>query len=666
VSDFEGQIWAMHDNDDLSFVCVLQRNKNKVRVLTDKGREQSVSEDKLLWQHPLKVKDSSEWPNAVRRISQAVMGIRSTMDIRLLWESALELAVSEMDDLADLYFGGEIGTEQLAAIWLLLAEDRLYFKRKLRAWEPRTSQQLDELKQQREREQQRAKEKELARDWLKQSIRAEALTLPSELTAFAERLDAWLLRGDNDKFIEELIDPVAEQAKQTPRELVFDILQKLRRLPDNADRDVIIAGLKPEFSQVVQEACVTVQLWQPAPQQTITPLLCSIDDEDTREVDDALSIQRDGERWLIQIAIADPATLIHNGDVLDREAMRRGTTVYLPTQTVLMIPERISCDLASLNPNVVRSSIVLRITLDDDATVLDCQISREAIEVRHRLHYSDVDHYLKGNTSPEEHDWVMPLRQLFDVAQKLQDKRVAAGAFNLQRPEYKISISPDDYIEVTLLDRDSPSRLLVAEMMILANHLAASHASRCQVPFIYRVQEPPSETITPEILADPLGFYKVIKWLKPSTLSLHPGQHSGLGLSVYSQLSSPLRRFADLVMQRQLLAYLLGETLPYDQEELLKVLSTAERTAREAKQAESAAKRRWFIEYLNREWQNRPLEALLISTVRGGYKVELRPWGVEAFLGSSDATSLPPLGSVVTVLLDKAKVKTGQIRLRVG
>jgi exoribonuclease II len=665
VSDFEGQIWAMHDNDDLTFVCVVQRNKGKVRVLTEKGREQNVSEDKLLWQYSRAVKSSTEWQSCVQGIYQTVMGIRSTMDIRLLWESASELAVSEMDDLADLYFGGEIRTEQLAAIWLLLAEDRLYFKRKLRAWEPRTSQQIDELKQQREREQQRTKEKTLANDWLKQATRTEQLTLPSELNAFAERLDAWLLRGDNDKFIEELIDPIAESVRQPSRELVFDILQKLGRLPAHADRDVIIAGLKPEFSQVVQEACAAIQVWQPAPQQTITSLLCSIDDEDTREVDDALSIHRDGERWLIQIAIADPATLIHNGDVLDREAMRRGTTVYLPTQTVLMIPERVSCDLASLNPKVVRSSIVLRVWLDDSATVLDCQISREAIEVQYRLHYVDVDQYLNREATPEDCDWAMPLRQLFNLAKQLQDKRVTAGAFNLQRPEYKISVTQEgEHVEVTLLDRDSPSRLLVAEMMILANHLAASHASRCQVPFIYRVQEPPTETITPEVLADPLGFYKVIKWLKPSTLSLHPGEHSGLGLSVYSQLSSPLRRFADLVMQRQLLAYLLGEELPYNQDELLKVLSTAERTAREAKQAESDAKRRWFIEYLNREWQNRPLEALLISAVRGGYKVELRPWGVEAFLGSSDASALPPLGSVIPVMLDKAKVKTGQIRLR--
>jgi len=665
VSDFEGQIWAVQDNDNLNFVCTTKRVKNKLQVLTEKGRDQKLSEDKLLWQHPRRANTPEEWSAAVSEIYNSINRIRSAVDIRLLWESALELEVSAMDDLADLYFGGEISTEHLAAIWLILADDRLFFKRKAQAWEPRSAEQVNELKLQRDREQARAKEKALANDWLQQATRAEKVSLPEELTEFANRLDGWLIRGDQDKGVEELVGKIAENTKQSARELVFDLLQKLNRLPADADRDVMLAGLKPEFSAPVQEAAAAIELWQPSAEQTVTELLFSIDDEDTREVDDALGIQREGDQWVLSIAIADPATLIHSGDTIDREAMRRGTTVYLPTQTVLMIPERVSCDLASLNENVVRSSIVVRVWIDDAGNIADSKISREPITVKRRLHYVDADQVLRqaGEIPADLAAFAEPLQQLSHIAQQRQAQRVAEGAFNLQRPEYKISIDGDE-INVSVLDRESPSRLLVAEMMILANHVAARYAYLHQVPLIYRTQDPPAEPITPEMLADPLGFYKVRKLLKPSSLSLHAGGHSGLGLSVYTQLSSPLRRFADLVMQRQLLAHLLGEELPYDQEELFKVLATADRTAREAKQAENEAKRRWFVEYLNRYWQNKPMEILMLDSVKGGYKVELRPWGVEAFLGVNGPA--PELGSTATALLDKAKVKTGQIRLKLA
>ncbi|EDN70642.1 Exoribonuclease II [Beggiatoa sp. PS] len=427
--DFEGQIWAAQDNDEVNLICTTKRIKNKIQVINEKGREMRLSEDKLLWQHPKSAKDPADWEEKLEAIKATVDSLRDDIDVALLWEMALELEISKINELTDLYFGGEMIPEHFIALWRTLAEDRLYFKRRRQDWEARTAEQIEELQTQRKRELARAKAQTLAHDWIQkiakipipafphlmvtpnndeksQNKAFQIIAVSEEILPFVERLEAWL-RGDTDREVDDLINRIAATVKLAPRELVFEILQKIGRLPIDADRDVIVAGLKPDFSAVVMETIQKVQPWQPTEKQAITEVLFSIDDEDTREVDDALSIEREGSLWKITIAIADPASVIHRGEILDKEAMRRGTTVYLPTQTILMLPEPVSCDIASLSAEHIRSSLVIRVWMDKQGEITDSHINREAIRVLRRLHYSDADQLI---TEGED-----------DTAQQLRD-----------------------------------------------------------------------------------------------------------------------------------------------------------------------------------------------------------------------------------------------------
>jgi exoribonuclease-2 len=671
VTEFEGQIWVAQDNDNVYFICTTKRIKKKIQAINEKGRDLRLSEDKLLWQHPSLAHDVDDWQLKVSTINTRVNSLRDEIDIELLWENALELEISDINELADLYFGGEITTEHLMAIWRSISEDRLHFKRRSKNWEPRAADQVNELKQQREREEARIRAINLAKDWLQKMAKLplpiflnlskdqevehfRVTAISDDILPFVERLEAWL-RGDADKEVDELIRQTAATAKLTERELVFEILQKIGRLPADADRDVIIAGLKPEFSSAINAAAQALQVVS-SNQQSITEVSFSIDDEETSEVDDALAIERDGSNWKITIAIADPASVIKLGDNLDKEAMRRGTTVYLPTQTILMLPPHISCDIASLTAGEIRSSIIIRIWLNDEADITNSTISRESVKVLKRLHYSDADKLIADSEDQMADD----LRNLLDCAKMLQNKRIANGAFNLQRQEYKISVE-NNQVKLAMLERESPSRSLVSEMMVLANYVAAKYANTHQVPLIYRVQTPPLEPISKEMMTDPLGFHKVRKLLGRSSLSLQAGQHSGLGLSMYTQFTSPLRRFADLVMQRQLIAHITGEQIPYDQEELFQVLETAERTARESRHLENEAKKRLLMLYLKQNWGSKPIEALIITEVKGGYKVEMQPWGADAYLATSAHFQM---GDNVTTFAERIRVKAGTIRLK--
>ena len=129
------------------------------------------------------------------------------------------------------------------------------------------------------------------------------------------------------------------------------------------------------------------------------------------------------------------------------------------------------------------------------------------------------------------------------------------------------------------IDVNTPSRLIVSELMILANQLTAEKAVLQGIPVIYRTQESP-DTEPPDVsgLPEVLQFELLRRTFKRSRLSLSPAPHTGLGLSAYTQMSSPIRRYADLVTQRQYAAALQGDAMPYNNEELLRILSDAEKT----------------------------------------------------------------------------------------
>jgi exoribonuclease-2 len=654
MSDFDGSIWVIQDNDNLTLVCVNARIKKKIQALNERGREQSFAEDKLFWSLDTKARSADEWPSLVEHLNQRLDELSAEVDVPLLWETARELETSAIDELAELYFSGQVETVHQVALWRALALDKLYFKRRGKAWELRSPEQVEELLLQRQREEEREQLQTFAKQWLEQAVKAQTLTVDDDSAAFVEQLECWL-RGDKNKNLDALLEPLADKLKQKPREVVFDILFKLGRIPADADRDLVIAGIKAEFSQPVLEAAACLQAWQVDAEQAVHELAFSIDDVDTREVDDALSIAREGDLWRVAIAISDPASIVHRGDAIDNEAMRRGTTIYLPTQTVLMMPPRVSCDIASLNAGEPRSSILIQAWLTDDGDIQRSEFHRAAITVKRRVTYDEADAVLADSAGQDDPQ----LRALYQLSRHLHDKRLADGALSFNRPEYKIHLHGDD-IEVTVLNRQSPSRLLVAEMMILANHLAARYAQQNQLGIIYRTQDPPLEEINPDF-SDPLFFYKIRRLIKPSALSLQPGQHSGLGLSLYTQLTSPLRRFADLVIQRQLVAHLNGEAEPYNQEELFKVLATAEQSAREARGLENQAKRRWFITYLQRHKTESILPVMIVENTKGGYKVEMQPWGEDAFLASTQTFEA---GSTIETRLDKLRVRSGQIRLR--
>jgi exoribonuclease-2 len=214
-------------------------------------------------------------------------------------------------------------------------------------------------------------------------------------------------------------------------------------------------------------------------------------------------------------------------------------------------------------------------------------------------------------------------------------------------------------IEVEKINPNSPSRFLVSEMMILANGLAADFASLNSLPVIYRTQEPRDAVEvddTPQMEA--VAFEKLRKTFKRSRLSLTPGTHSGLGLSAYTQASSPIRRYADLITQRQFTALLEGAPLPHGREELLQILTTAESVEQEIRAIEDRSTNYWLLEYLARYKKDQELRATALD---GKGSIELEDYYLRAKLTSPQ--KLQP-GQTIGVQIENIDPARGEVRFR--
>jgi exoribonuclease II len=623
--------------DQLRAALVEGEEKKKLQLLEATGRKARLPPDKVLFEHTA---DSIEGLVAQRE------ALTAEVDVELLWESALEDAPSQdltAADLARTYFD-DTSPLHCSAVFQSLITERAHFRRRGSSFQPRSPSDLEQVRKQNAAKQLRKAEEE--------ALTLGLTTSPLD-PEICLRLERWL-RSPDDKVLATVLTPLAKD----PVLHAFELLLNAGHLSPTADLPLVQANLRADHPAAVlayaEELCALED------DVKSTGAGFSIDDAETREVDDVLTITREGDELRVDIDIADVAAYVKSGDPVDREAQRRASTAYMPTGMYYMLPERVSCDLASLHVGEPRPAMRTSVWFNRDGQLQRHNLSRVTICVDERLDYDTADDLLgsgEGTTAES-------LRLLDSVAGHCRAARREAGAISFQRPEWKIRVSPDDgELHITPIPAKSPSRHLVAEMMILANRLAAERAAEVGLPMIYRVQPSPTGDVPKVEPDDPAAFAKLRGLLQPASLSLEPKWHWGLGVRSYTQVSSPLRRFSDLVAQRQLTAMLDDAPPPYDAKELLKVLAHAEAVERELKRTESLVNERWALEAVARLDQHTGLPGEVVSEVAGGYKVMLL---VSGAVGLLTTTSKLELGDAVTVDVQRVQPRLGRMRLLLG
>lgn len=646
----EGQFIEFLDADQLRPGYVRKQERDRLQVIDPRGRQLSVNGDRVAIVHcPV---PENEFPKTAKSILDRVQARQSEVDIALLWESLGNISREfEPVELADLFFS-ESTPEATSAIFHALSQDNIFFKRSGLHFVPRTADQVASEQTRRIRQREREETRGRLADAVKRLVRDKAEIGP-ELEPVVDRIQAWMRHktGDEVRGALELVVGATHA-----RDAAYDILVRAGRLPPSADRFLVIAGIDDAFAPAqLNAASRLIPALYSAQRADFRSLpAISIDDEDTVEIDDALTIREDAGQYVVGIHIADVSPFVARGDELDIEALRRASTIYLPNRAVRMLPESLSTDLASLKHGADRHAFTVEVRFDADFRRLDHRIVLSTIHVRERLTYEAADARIDAGDRE--------LTSLYRIALRLREEREAQGAVNFRRTEVKIRVRHDDsgeHIHITTLDPNSASRILVSEMMVLLNRLAADFAAVNSLPVIFRTQEPrdplPADAAG---VPDALVFERLRRTFKRSRLSLTPGLHSGLGLSAYTQVSSPIRRYSDLVTQRQFTALLRGEAVPHAREELLQVLAAAEGAELEIRSLEERSTTYWVLKYLAREKMGAVLNAMVLDK-KG--TVELEGYNLRGKV--PDPGTAEP-GQIIPVTIDDIDPLRAEIRFK--
>lgn len=647
LMSLEGRIVEFLDAEQLRVGYVRKQERDRLHVIDPRGRNVSIHDDRVVIVH--RSANEDEFPALARQIADRVAAHQSQIDVELLWQSVNGTGRDlQSAELAELFFA-ETTPETASAIFRALSEDNLFFKRKGSQFQPKTEEQVSAERTRRSRERERKDFREQASNTIARLLKIKDGGTPPEAEPIIDRIHSWLRHRTGDEvggLLEEIAGP------NRARDAAYEILVRAGKIDPSIDRFLVMAGIEAGFPPQLEEASRQLTPYvHTADRADFRELPAfTIDDEDTLEVDDALTVAHTDGETIVGIHIADVSAFIRKGDLLDAEAARRSSTIYLPTVSVRMFPERLSTGLMSLNSGEPRPAYTVEVRFDGQGNQLGYRIVLSTIKVKTRWSYDEADKALAAGEAQ--------LQALHRIAAQLHDARAARGAITFRRPELKIHVTGEN-IEVRTIDPNSRSRFIVSEMMILANGLTADFASVNSLGVIYRTQEPREALSVEETPAvEALAFEKLRKTFKRSRLSLTPGLHSGLGLTAYTQASSPIRRYADLVTQRQFTAILQGTPIPYGREELLQILAGAESAEQEIRAIEDRSTNYWLLQYLSRYQKDNRLSAVVLDT-KGN--IELSDYYLRARI---TGTSKAAPGATIDVQIESIDPARGEVRFQ--
>lgn len=324
----------------------------------------------------------------------------------------------------------------------------------------------------------------------------------------------------------------------------------------------------------------------PEEERLIVPgVAYAIDNKWSKDPDDAIAF--DGT--YLWVHIADPASTVMPESSIDRAARDRGATLYIPEGASRMLAEESLSDYAL---GLKRESLALsfRLLLEDNCSIKECKVFKTKVNVE-CITYEDAD---QKKDSPE-------LKPLFEIARKNIIRRNSQGAVNINLPEVHITVDPDTKKVSICKITEYESADVVREMMLLAGEGAAHFAFENNIAFPYVSQEAPDipQTLPPGLA----GEFKTVKSMHRRSVGVTPAAHAGIGIGMYSQVTSPLRRYSDLIAHQQLRAFLDGREL-IDKNTMLERISAGDEAAIACKKVERKSNMHWTLVYLlqNPDW----------------------------------------------------------------
>ena len=315
----------------------------------------------------------------------------------------------------------------------------------------------------------------------------------------------------------------------------------------------------------------------------------TIDGADTKDIDDAISLSKNGDNYLLGVHIADVSTYVRENTPLDKEASKRGTSVYLIDTVIPMLPKELSNGICSLNPNVDRYALSIDMEIDKEGNVINKKIYKSVICSKMQMTYDNVYKVVEENEVPVGYEkFKNTLLLMKELALILINKRKSKGAIDFEIPEAKILLDENDKVIEIKPRENTIANRIIEQFMVLANECIAEFFHSKEIPFIYRIHETPdedkieklkiflnninyivdfAEEVTPKDLQRVVEKYKgkeeekvvsttILRTMRLAKYSNENIGHFGLALKDYCHFTSPIRRYPDLFIHRVISNYL--------------------------------------------------------------------------------------------------------------
>jgi hypothetical protein len=416
-----------------------------------------------------------------------------------------------------------------------------------------------------------------------------------------------------------------------------DLLVAARLLPPHPNLATLRAGLPITFSPAEEAAArAACEAASDVALPDLTHLEAyAIDDAETTEVDDAVALDPADPRR-VHVLIADVAAFVPPGSALDATAHARLTTLYLPDGRIPMLPSLLGEGPASLVAHAARTALVISADVGPDGEVSNISLQRARVRVAAQLTYEAVEGLLAAPATTPAATALAALEALAEAHRAARHRR---GAVTFQRPEVNFVLGADGRVALKLGAPLSRARQLVAELMVLGCAAAADFAARHQLPLPFRGQPAPDGLdrgrttglgVDPTTgrVDDPVAQSDLMRRLKPSALTPDPRPHWTLGVSAYVQLTSPIRRYADLVAHQQLAHFLATGAGCFTRADLDAIIGHIGRQMGPVRRADQETRRLFLLRWLAQE-EGRVFDAVVLRELAKRHLVDISLLGLQ-------------------------------------
>ena len=650
-----GDLIIFRHRGDIQIGMLQAVSRKKLKVATSANRVMDISTDPIVRYTDIRVRDLPEMLAVRREIEDQAL----SLDLEEIWDILKDdPTVFTSEDIGELYWGEPGSPEQRAAMQLHLSRQCLYFCERDNGFTSRTTDQVRSILDKEARQRAVSTEREGFDRWLADETQQDLQSLTNRQKRWLSHLREYVIQGDEYAAIDQVRSLLKEMPTLTggdPQRSVFEVMVRKGFWDEDENLDLLRYEIPTEFSDEVLNYAAGCRSSESGREDLTGLPILSIDDASTQDIDDALSAERTEDGYRIGVHITDVADLVPRDSVLDLAARERMSSVYLPDRHIPMLPANLSQDHCALLEGQRRCAISFFFTLSSDFELLDSRIMPSLIVNRARLSYDEANRLL-GTIEQPYAEVLQILNQAVDV---FYQRRIDQGAVDLERSVVSIKVDGEKRIRIVLRDTSTRSEHIVSELMILANRTAAAYLAGRDIPAIYRTQAETDLGDLEQAEHDAVWRFLVLRRMKPLELSLKSRPHATLGVDTYCQITSPIRRYADLVLQRQLRTALAEGPPAYDTDEMMDELSALERS-RILNKIQARREWYWLLKHLEQQ-KDVHIRAIVLETRERNILVEFPDFGTRMAV---KVEGRPSPGEEITLSPVAIDPWSGTLRLR--